>query len=293
MSPDQDWCLHCGAVAPGSLSSGGWRSITAILAATAVLVLLAAGAAVAALGKSSTHRTKTIAVALAPPVTSTPTTPAVTPNTTPIVPTTPPVKAVLPPKIPVTPTTTPTTPEATTPTTPASTTPSEGSGGEGAESKPSAILLDTNAASTYNPYNYAASGFGDPSLTIDGDTSTAWTAQVEPDKAPRMAVGVLVKLGSSRKLSALELITSTPGMHVQVYGSNAHTAPSSITDKAWVAISHSLTAAKKRTRIKLLSPTKSYSLVVLWISQAPASSVGTAQAPGHIAVNEVELFPAG
>jgi len=293
MSPDQDWCLQCGAGAPGSLSSGGWRSLTAILAATAVLVLLAAGAAVAALSKSSTHRASTV-VAVVPPVASAPATAPVTPTTTPIVPSTPTTTAVVPPKIPVTPTTTPTTPASTTPTTPASTTPSEGtgSGSEGGASQPSALILDTNAASTYNPYSYPASGFGDPSLTIDGDASTAWTAQVEPDKAPHMAVGVLIKLGSSVKLSSLELITSTPGIHIQVYGTNAKTAPASITDKAWVAISHSMKAAKKHTRIKLLSPTKAYSLLVLWISQAPASSVGTATAPGHVAVNEVELFPA-
>jgi hypothetical protein len=82
-------------------------------------------------------------------------------------------------------------------------------------------------------------------------------------------------------------------MQVQVYGSHAHTTPTSITDKAWVAISHSLTTSKKHTRITLLSPTKAFSLVVLWISRAPASSVGTELAPGHVAVNEVELFPAG
>jgi hypothetical protein len=108
-----------------------------------------------------------------------------------------------------------------------------------------------------------------------------------------MAVGVLVKLGSSRKLSALELVTTTPGMRVQLYGTNAHTTPNSITDKAWVAISHSLIAAKKHTHIKLLSPKKAFSVVVLWISQAPASSVGAAPAPTHVAVNELELFPAG
>ena len=39
------------------------------------------------------------------------------------------------------------------------------------------ILLDTNAASTYNPYNYPESEFGDPSLVIDGETGTAWTAR--------------------------------------------------------------------------------------------------------------------
>ena len=54
-------------------------------------------------------------------------------------------------------------------TTPASTTPA-GSGGTG-ETQAQPILLDTNAASTYNPYAYPASNFGDPSLAIDGETA--------------------------------------------------------------------------------------------------------------------------
>ena len=35
---------------------------------------------------------------------------------------------------------------------------------------------------------------------------------------------------------------------------------------------------------------KPYRFIVLWISQAPASAVGTPQAPGRVSVNELELF---
>ena len=31
--------------------------------------------------------------------------------------------------------------------------------------------------------------------------------------------------------------------------------------------------------------------VVVWLSEAPASSVGTPQAPGRVSLNELELFP--
>jgi len=90
----------------------------------------------------------------------------------------------------------------------------------------------------------------------------------------------------------------TPGMTVQVYGANGATLPSSITDPAWVALSPSLTEGKKRTRIKFGGSTaaaqrnakKPYRFVVLWISQAPASAVGTPEAPGRVSVNELELF---
>jgi hypothetical protein len=32
--------------------------------------------------------------------------------------------------------------------------------------------------------------------------------------------------------------------------------------------------------------------VTLWISKAPAASIGTAKAPGHVTVDELELFEA-
>jgi hypothetical protein len=189
---------------------------------------------------------------------------------------------------------TPVTP-ATTPTTPAAkehTTPTNKTGGSGSEAQPAPILLDTNAASTYNPYGYPASWFGDPSLTIDGDSGTGWSAQVNPATAPAMAEGVVIDLKSSAKLSYVKLITATPGMTVQVYGANSKTAPASITDPAWVPLSKSLTPKKRRAKIGLKNKTKAYRFITVWISGAPASAVGTAEAPGKVTLNEIELFKA-
>jgi hypothetical protein len=156
-------------------------------------------------------------------------------------------------------------------------------------------MLDTDAASTYNPYNYPATEFGDPSLAIDGDPSTAWTAQVNPAVAPKMAEGLVIDLKTARRLSAVQLITSTPGMSVQVYGANGHTLPASITDPAWVQLSPFLVEPKRKVHIKLRDSTKAFRFVTLWISKAPAASVGTAPdrvPPTHVSVNELELFPA-
>ena len=158
-----------------------------------------------------------------------------TPATNPLAPT----GSAKPPKIPLTTPTPKSSPTTTTPpktkeSSPTATTPSgskESGGGTTAESTPTAILLDTNAASTYNPYGYPASEFGDPSLAIDGDTSTAWTALVNPAVAPKMAEGLVIDLKSTRRVSAVEVITSTPGMSVQVYGANGQTVPTSITDR--------------------------------------------------------------
>jgi hypothetical protein len=311
MAGAQDWCLQCGAGAPGSLGADapGWRSAATILAVTGILVLGAAAAAYAALTKEGPHKPRpvTVAVAQAPvPATPIPATPGtVTPTPTP----TPATPGALPPaaKVPATPSANPLFTGSANPpkiplTTPApkssptTTAPeSKSSGGTSTEKTPAAIQPDTNAATTYNPYSYPASEFGDPSLAIDGETSTAWTAQVNPAVAPKMAEGLVIDLKTARRLSAVGLITSTPRMSVQVYGANGHTLPTSITDPAWVQLSSYVVTKKRSTRIKLRNATKAFRFVTLWISKAPTASIGTAPnrvPPTHVSVNEFELFPA-
>jgi hypothetical protein len=322
LADGQDWCLNCGAGAPDSLSSRTptWRSAAVLLTTLAVLVAGAAGAAYAALDKGAGKPRPTgttVAQAVVPPATATtPVTPPPAVATAPTIgaPTT--IKPVIPlpkAKIPLTPSVTPTpTPKATTPitpsgsesggaTTPTTSTPKSSNEGPAVagEAHPEALMLDTNAAQTYNPYNYAASNFGDPSLAIDGDTTTGWTALVEPSVAPKMAEGLAIDLNTPRRLSAVALTTSTPGMTVQVYGSSAAALPTSITDPAWVALTPSFVEHKRHVKLKLgvgnptfaLAAKHAYRFITLWISQAPAASVGTPQAPGHVSVNELELFP--
>jgi hypothetical protein len=317
LAPGQDWCLQCGAGAPGSLGAPGWHSLALVLGVVVVLVLGAAAAAVAALSKGAAKApvvTKTVAQASVPS-TSTPVTPGAATTTPGTLGTTPqdkarlPLGTVKPPKIPLTAATPKASekPAASTPsaetkttstpssTTPASTTPSSGSSGTGEktgeESQQAAILLDTNAASTYNPYGYPASGFGDPSLAIDGDPATAWTAELNPATAPKMAEGLLIDLKSKQKVAVLELTSATAGMTVQVYGAKSHTAPASIIDPAWIPLSAPTVAKKKHLRLALRDASKQFTFITLWISNAPQSAVGTPTAPGHVDVNEVELFP--
>jgi hypothetical protein len=283
----------------------------------AVLLLLVAGAAAAAYaawGKGSAA--KHSALATRPRAFATPGSGALTPTpggvpagtaggkgalapTTklPAVPKLPGANAIKPPKIPLA----AVTPKITTPAgagTGASKAPAKSgkepnsTGGSTATALPAPILLDTNAAVTYNPYAYPAAWFGDPSRAIDGDGSTGWTAQVDPAVAPKMAEGVVIDLRTERAVANARFKTSTPGMTIQIYGANGHTLPGSITDSAWVAVSHSLVVKKKTTTMKLLKPSRKFRFFVYWISRAPVSEIGTAQAPGHVALTEFELFPA-
>jgi|HubBroStandDraft_2_1064218.scaffolds.fasta_scaffold00023_10 hypothetical protein len=313
MHDGQEWCLQCGAGAPGSLGGTGWHSGAAALAIAVVLVLGAAAAGYAALSKGTPKArvlTTTVAQASTPATTTPAPAPPITPGATATLPkakATLPLGAVKAPKIPLTAATPKASEKAaetkalaeTKTTTPTRTTPSSSTPGRSGtrdettseETQQSAILLDTNAATPYNPYNYPASWFSDPSLAIDGDTSTAWTAQVNPASAPAMAEGLLIDLKARHKVAVLQLITSTPGMTVQVYGANGHTVPSSITDPAWIPLSAFKVVKKKNVRLKLRDSKKAFTYITLWISKAPESSIGTAEAPGHIDINEVQLFP--
>jgi hypothetical protein len=175
----------------------------------------------------------------------------------------------------------------------------EGSGSEGASEtkstsgaeKPSPILLDTNAASTYNPYSYSSTLFGDPSLAIDGEAKTAWTAQVQAADAPRMAEGLVLDLKTPQKLGSVTVKTTTTGATVEVYGANGHTLPASISDPEWKRLVGLKILKKKATSLTLKTNGKSYRFVVLWLAKAPPSS--TAASPGVVSIDELELFPSG
>ncbi len=322
MQAGQDWCLQCGAMLPGSLSRGpGWRTGVAILGVTTLLVVGASVAAYAALNTTSKPKVAAVAVkrVTTTPLPITPTTPgATTPSATPV-PGTPTTVKATPPKIPLqTPTPKSTTeanaeannalfPPGTKTTKPAKTTPtkttsestksaSEGSSKAGSETKtsageeaPSPILLDTNSASIYNPYSYPASLFGDPSLAIDGEEKTAWTAQVQAADAPKMAEGLMLDLKSPQKLGSVAVKTTTTGITVEVYGANGSAPPASISDPAWTRLVGLKILKKKSTTLALKANTKGYRFITLWLAKALPTS--TATSPGTVAIDEFELFP--
>lgn len=311
MVPGQDWCLHCGAGAPAALHPRpSWRSLISVAVVALLLAVGAAAAAYAALNEKAPPR-KTV-VAITPPVSSTPTTtvPAIpsTPQSTstPSIPSEPSTlpEPSAPPKIPLS-TPTPSTPSKTTNTTSKESTKTSTQGktetgssetGSSSTKEVAPIVLDTNAAATYNPNNYPATDFGEPELAIDGDPSTAWTAAVQPETAPQMAAGLLIDLKTPRKLSKFELISPSKGMTIEVYGTEATAPPASITEtpattteKGWVKIVRARVIKKAKTKIILRKPSKAFRYVLLWLIKAPPNSTPTE--PGQVKVDELTLFP--
>jgi hypothetical protein len=180
---------------------------------------------------------------------------------------------------------------ATTNTAETGTTETGTQQGNGKSEQPTPILLDTNAASTYNPYNFPASGFGDPALAIDGEPSTEWTAQVQPYSFPNMAEGLLIDMRESHKLGSVELRTSAKGLVVQVYSANGPKAPATITEPGWTPLSGSHTLKKTVTHLKLRGEEHAYRWLLVWLVKAPPSAQGTAAVPGHVGLSEVALYP--
>ncbi len=328
MAEEQEWCLQCGAGAPGTLASErDWRPLVLIAAVGAILLAGAGTAAYAALNQTPVKPPPHVLIAqVVPPATTPPSTlstPTTTPTPTPTTPSgtsgstlgLPPstpsgAQAIKPPKLPATvptpstgvlspthrttPLPLPSPTHTTTPSTPTSTTPANtttGSTTTPAASTPNPILLDTDAASTYNPSGYPASFFGDPSLAIDGEPSTSWTAQVEPKVAPRMAAGLALDFKTPTQLGSLEVITSTPGMTVEVFGANGSALPATITDSAWTRLSPPHLVKKKDGIVKLHAVGKGFRFLVLWLTKAPAASVGTPEAPGHVSIGELVPYP--
>jgi hypothetical protein len=165
-----------------------------------------------------------------------------------------------------------------------------GEGGQGGESgeagqgePPSPVLLDTNAARTYDPYSYPATMFGDPSLAIDGEASTVWTAAVDAAKAPNMADGLVLDMRTPQKLKSATIKTSTLGTLVEMYGANGPALPTSIADPAWKRLSGAKTLKKRSSTVKLKGGTNGYRYILLWLVKAPGGA-------SSVAIRELELF---
>ena len=301
LEPDQDWCLECGTAQPdrpGVRTS--WHGAAAVLAACGVLVSGAAAAAYAGLSSDAKKAAAPNAQAALPPQPAAPapappaqTTPpaATTPPPATAAPKTPPPAAKTPTPTPPASTATPTptpTPKPAAPTTstkPATTKPKTPATTQTTPKKPSpgplaAIKLQPDAAQTYNPYARPATDFTDSKLTLDGDKTTAWTANFNGGDA---LVGVVLDLGKSQGVRALQLVTATPGMTVEIYGARGAQPPSSMQDPKWDHIATQLDVAKDG-RIRLGDGTDKYRWVLAWPTEGPADG-GT-----QVGISELKVY---
>ena len=268
-----------------------------LLALTGILVAAAAGVSYAALRQPSKHYVlaagpattsalvpgaggatgATGVTGAATPSTGTTAAPAVTPPPATVTPAIPTVTA------PATPATTPaptvtTPPAATTPApavvSPPSSTTSHSTTTTHTATAPQPLLLDPNATSNYNPNGYPPSNFGDPTLAIDGDPTTSWSAQVPTIPPAGGSAGLLVDLHSAQSLASLKLVTDTPSNTFVILGANGSKAPSTIGDPGWtrLAAAHSV---KHTQTFTLATKGHSYRWIVVWILGVKGGPVAT------------------
>jgi hypothetical protein len=286
MGTDQDWCLECGTAAPGRLGRrGGWRMATSVTGLTALIASGIVAASYAALSSDSKHAVSRAApVVAAAPVTPAPaaSTPVVTPPATPPVTPAPvapkAIKPVPAPKVTPAPVATPTPAATPTTSTPKATTPKATPKPAG----PQPILLDTDAASIYDPANHPQGTFGDPSSAIDQDPGTAWTATL--DATGKLGAGINIDLKSPHKVGLLRITTDTPGMAVEVYGA-VGPLPATLTDPAWSHLA-SKQALKHSATLTLNTQGHKFRHVMVWILRGPSGSGG-----GQVDIAELAILP--
>jgi hypothetical protein len=121
-------------------------------------------------------------------------------------------------------------------------------------------------ASTYNPYGRTAN-VGNAGAAIDGSSGTAWTADVDPDHRSSLAVGVDIAINPAKGLRGLDIRTPTSGFSVEIYGSTGGT-PVSITDPAWthLATIHAVAAGQ---RVGLGDGRLQIRHLLVWITAVP------------------------
>jgi hypothetical protein len=159
-----------------------------------------------------------------------------------------------------TPTTTPTDPTQTTPTPP----PSNGK-----------VHADTDFT-------------GDPSATFDGDPTTAWSVALgTPELIAEPQAGLLIDLGKATTLRRLVITPTTPGTTIEVYGSDAATAPATVDDKGWKKLATQLDV-DGRTKITLGKDTVGTGKVrqlLIWFAAGPDDGTSTS-----VGISELQLY---
>jgi hypothetical protein len=295
MAPGQEWCLECGTARPDRLAAArpSWRGGAAVLAITGVLAIGAAAAAWAGLSADAkrvaaddTQAALPAQTQPAPPAAQTQPPPASTqaaPAPAPAKKTPPPAAKTPSTATPATPAS-PAAPAASSTAAPAATKPKDTTAPQ--HSKPVAKLvavkLDPADAKTYNPYNRAGAEQADPTLAIDGDAKTAWTASLDPAAGGQSAIGVDLALGRLRGVRQLKLSTPTPGMTVEIYGARSTDAPVSVQDPDWTHIATQLDVAKDGT-IRLGSGEDEYRHLLVWITEAPPEG-------GQVSLGELKVY---
>lgn len=227
MTDDQDWCLECGAAAPGRLGQRpGWRLGAVVLALTLLLVGGASVAGYAAVTSDAERETAAQNPAPGTPVPAPVATPPAPERPTSEPPEPEPVEPVEPAPTPsaqpdftvpdATPVDPPTTIDPVTPLPDTSGTDTGTGTTGGTVSEPEAYTIPADEFEVYDPYDRAGAEFGDPADARNTD-EPFFDVTVPADGEP-IGAGLQVDLGAIRDVRQVTFRTTTPGMGIELYG---------------------------------------------------------------------------
>lgn len=140
-----------------------------------------------------------------------------------------------------------------------------------------AVKLGPSAVAVYNPYGEPTTDYdsapGQAGAAMDGNKSTIWHATVDPSQSSTQAIGLTLKLPEPLTPRRLDVLTSTDGISVGVYGTSATTPPAKDTDKGWVKIGTWL-GLDGQQPIQLDAGGRKFRYVLLMITDGPSDGSG-------------------
>jgi hypothetical protein len=282
LAAEQDWCLECGTGMPRG-SRPGWRPIVGVLGTTLLLVGGALTASYAALSAKSRRATANDGSTLA----QVPLAPTKTADQQPTGFVTETVAAAAARRRAAAP---PAATAAAKPAKPATkgkakAAPVKTARKPKALPKPTgplrALSLGAGAASIYNPYGRPDSDFTSSASAVDGNPGSSWTAAVGPNGPDKMAVGLDLDLERTQGVRALEVVTSTPGMTVEIYGARG-SQPVSIVDPAWIHLTSTRDLGRSQ-RLSLGDGGSPIRHLLVWITQGPPQAQ-------KVALSELKVY---
>jgi predicted nucleic acid-binding Zn ribbon protein len=147
----------------------------------------------------------------------------------------------------------------------------------------SAKKLKVKRAENYDPELRLGVEFGEPKAAIDKRTRTVWDVNVPAD-GNELGVGIVLDLGSTRRVSSLRIQTPTPGFGAVLYRADATDLPATLDDDAW----------KRAAKVKSVSDDVVVPMsdepewaryVLLWITTPVADD------DPRVAVSNLEILP--
>ncbi len=125
--------------------------------------------------------------------------------------------------------------------------------------------------------------FGEPKAAVDKRTRTVWDVNVPAD-GQDFGVGIVLDLGSTKRVSSLRIQTPTPSFGATIYRADAPDLPLKLDDKAWVKAA-TVKSVSDDVVVPLSDEAEWARYILVWIT-TPRSADDT-----RVALSNLEVLP--